>query len=91
MRSNLNWAGHVNYMVKKAWKALHFLLCILKKGKMSTKSLAYMTLVCPILECGAAYLDLYREGHIYVLDRLQKKVAKFAHYTYHELGNIVAA
>jgi hypothetical protein len=89
--SDLNWADHVEYTVKKAWKALHFIMCILKKGQMSTKSLAYMSLVCLILECGAACLDLYREGHIHALDRLQKKVAKFAHYTYNELGNIVAA
>jgi hypothetical protein len=24
LRSNLSWADHVNYTVKKAWKALHF-------------------------------------------------------------------
>jgi len=30
LRSDLNCADYVNYMVKKAWKALHFLLPILK-------------------------------------------------------------
>jgi len=25
LRSNLNWADHVNYTVKKAWKALYFI------------------------------------------------------------------
>ena len=30
--SNLNWADHVNYTLRKAWKALHFLMPILKKG-----------------------------------------------------------
>jgi len=76
--SHLSWTDHVNGMVKKAWKALHFLMCILKKGNSSTKSLAYMTLVHPILEYGAACWDPYREGQIHALDRLQKKVAKFA-------------
>jgi len=66
-------------MVKKAWKALHFIMHILKKGKSSTKSLAYMTLLCPMLECGAVCWDLYREGH--ALDRVQKKAAKFAYHT----------
>ena len=47
----------------------------------STKSLAYMSLVHPILEYGAPCWDLYREGQITVLDRVQKKVAKFAHQT----------
>jgi hypothetical protein len=30
--SNLNWADHVNYTLPKAWKALHFIMLILKKG-----------------------------------------------------------
>jgi len=60
-------------MVKKGWKALHFIISILKKGNNSTKSLAYMTLVHPILEYGAACWDLYREGQIHTLDRVQKE------------------
>jgi len=31
--SDLSWADQANYMVKKAWKALHFTMRILKKGK----------------------------------------------------------
>ena len=31
-RSDLSWADHVNYTVKKARKALHFIVRILKKG-----------------------------------------------------------
>jgi len=40
-----------------------------------------MSLVRPILEYGAACWDPYREGQISALDRVQKKAAKFAHYT----------
>jgi hypothetical protein len=54
---------------------------ILKKGNSNNKSLAYMTLVCPILEYEAACWDLYREGQIHTLDRVQKKAAKFAYHT----------
>ena len=79
--SDLSWADQVNYTVKKAWRALHFTMRILKKGNSNTKSLAYMSLVCPILEYGAACWDPYRERQIIVLDRVQKKVAKFAHHT----------
>jgi len=60
-RTDLNWAAHVNYTVKKAWNALHFIMRILKKGNSSTKSLAYTTLVRPILEYGVACWDPYRE------------------------------
>jgi hypothetical protein len=67
-------------MMKKAWKALHFTMRILKKGNSNTKSLAYTSLVRQILEYGAACWDPYREGQINALDRVQKKVTKFAHH-----------
>jgi hypothetical protein len=54
---------------------------ILKKGNNNTKSLAYTSLVRPILEYGAACWDPYREGQINALDRVQKKAAKFANHT----------
>ena len=46
LRSDLSWADQVNYTVKKAWKALHFTMRILKKGNSNTKSLA----LCPMLQ-----------------------------------------
>ena len=80
LRSDLSWADQVNYTVKKAWKALHFTMQILKKGNSNTKSLAYMSLVCPIFEYGAACCVPYREAQISALDRVQKKAVKFAHH-----------
>jgi len=44
----------VNYTVQKAWKALHIVMRVLKKGNRNTKSLAYTSLVRPILEYGSA-------------------------------------
>jgi len=32
IRSDLNWADNVNYTLRKARKALHFIMRILKKG-----------------------------------------------------------
>ena len=66
---------------EKAWNALHFIMRILKKGNSSTKSLAYTTLVCPILEYGTACWDPYREGRYIALGRVHKKAAKFAYHT----------
>jgi hypothetical protein len=37
LHSHLSWADQVNYMVKKAWKVLHFTMHILKKGKVTLK------------------------------------------------------
>jgi hypothetical protein len=36
LRGDLSWADQVNYTVKKAWKALHFAMRILKKGNRNT-------------------------------------------------------
>ena len=57
IRSDLNWADHVNYTLRKAWKGLNFIMRILKKGNNDTKRLAYMALVRPILEYGAVCWD----------------------------------
>lgn len=81
LSSDLSWSDQVNYTVKKAWKALHFTMRILKKANSNTRSLAYRSLVRPILEYGTACWDPYREGQIRALDRVQSKAARFAHNT----------
>jgi hypothetical protein len=37
MLSNLNWADQVNHTVRKAWRALHFVMRVVKKGNNNTK------------------------------------------------------
>jgi hypothetical protein len=80
IRSDLSWADQVNHMVQKAWRALHFVMHVVKKGNNNTKNIAYKSLVCPILEYGAACWDPYRECQINALDHVQNKAAKFAHH-----------
>jgi hypothetical protein len=79
--SDLSWVDQVNFTVKKAWKALHFTMRILKKESSNTKSLPFMSLVRPIFEYWAASCDPHREGQISATDRVQMKVAKFAYHT----------
>jgi len=81
LRSELSWADHVNLTVNKAWKAIHFTMRVPKRGNSCTIRLAHTTPVGSILENGAAYLEPYNERQIHALDRVQKKAAKFAHYT----------
>jgi hypothetical protein len=76
--SNLNWPDHVNCTLRKAWKALHFVMRILKKANSNMKLLAYKALVRPILEYGAVCWDPYREGPVGASDCLQKRAVKFA-------------
>jgi len=78
LRSDLNWVDQVNYTAQKAWKALHFVLHVLKKGNRNTKCLAYTLLLHPILEYGSACWDPCREGQINALGRVKKRAARFA-------------
>jgi hypothetical protein len=38
LRSDLNWADHLNYRVKKAWKALHIIMRKVMNGNNNTKT-----------------------------------------------------
>jgi len=48
-------------------------VCVLKTVNRNTKSLAYTSLVRPILEYGAACWDPCTEGQINALDQVQRK------------------
>ena len=57
IRSNPNWADHINYTLRKAWKRLLFIMLILKMGNNNIKRLANAALVRPILQYGAMCWD----------------------------------
>jgi hypothetical protein len=65
--SDLSWANQVNNTVQKAWRTLHFVMRIVKKGNKNMKSIAYKSLVRLILEHWAACWGPYRECQINVL------------------------
>lgn len=77
LNEDLGWAEQVNYVVKRAWKALHFVTRVLKKGSGRSRELGYISLVRPILEYGSVCWDPYRLGQIKSLEKVQKYAAKF--------------
>jgi hypothetical protein len=81
LQSDLNWVDQVNYTVQKAWKAVHFVMRVLKIGNTNTESLAYTSSVRPVLEYGTACWDPCIEGQINALDRVQKKAVQFINHT----------
>jgi len=81
LKRRLKLGGSSQLHGEKDLENINFTKRILKKGNTSTKRLAYMSLVRPILEYGAACWDPYREGQISALDRVKKKAAKFSHHT----------
>ena len=54
--SHLILADQVNYTAQKAWKALEFIMRVLKR-EIVKEILAYMSLVLPILEYGVSCWD----------------------------------
>jgi hypothetical protein len=64
--------GGLSKLHRKKHERLYFVMRVLGKGNRSTKSLAYTSLLCHILEYGSACWDPCREGQINVL---QKKAA----------------
>jgi len=55
------YAGLIRLITQyKVWKALYFIMCVLKKGNSNTKILAYMSLGRPILERAAMCWYPYR-------------------------------
>jgi len=77
LHKNIKCAFSESQPLQKAWKALHFIMHILKKGKNNMKHLASTALLRPILEYGAVCWDPYGEGQVSTLDQVQKRAAKF--------------
>ena len=81
IRSDLNWADHVNYTLRTVCKALHLIMRVYKKGNNIIKRLNYTVLVTSIPACRAVYCDPYREIQVSVLNRVQRRAAKFENNT----------
>jgi len=54
--------------VQKAWKALHFVMRVIKQGNRNTKRFAYTSFGHPVIEYGAACWDHVRK----ISDRKQR-------------------
>ncbi|KAJ4450855.1 hypothetical protein ANN_02286 [Periplaneta americana] len=61
----------------KAWRALHFIMRILRKASPKSREIAYLTLVRPLKEYGTTCWDPYRIYQINSLERIQYRAAKF--------------
>ena len=60
LRKSLGWDTQVNNATRKTWKALHFVMRVLKKENAKSKEIPYKSLVRPIVEYGASCWDPYR-------------------------------
>ncbi|KAJ4442206.1 hypothetical protein ANN_12072 [Periplaneta americana] len=75
--SDLGWGEHVTDTAGKAWRALHFVMRVLRKGSDKSKEIAYKSLVRPVTVYGAACWDPYRLEHIKTLEKIKKRALKY--------------
>ncbi|KAJ4452158.1 hypothetical protein ANN_03676 [Periplaneta americana] len=77
LSNKLGWEEQIINSTKKASKALHFSMRILKKSNRRSNELAYKTLVRPIMEYGAVGWDPYRRNQIDSIEKVQRRAAKY--------------
>ena len=80
--NTLNWTTQRNSVVKKAQQTLGVIRRNLNKCPTHIKSIAYTTLVRPILEYASASWDPHCLKHIKTLERIQRQAARFCTQNY---------
>ena len=72
----------VNYTAQKAWKALHFVMRVLRKGKRNTKMFSLHTsLVLRFSNMGLYTGNQAEKDRINALDLVQKRAVQFTNHT----------
>ncbi len=74
---DLKWSAHINNITKKANSALSFLRRNLKRCPASCRRSAYLALVRPLLEYGAAVWNPYLQKDIEKIECIQRNAARF--------------
>ena len=77
-----NWTTQCNSVAKKAQQTLGVIRRNLNKCPTHIKSIAYTTLVRPILEYASASWDPHCLKHIKTLERIQRQAARFCTQNY---------
>ena len=75
--SDLNWGTHVSNICKKANQTLGFLHRNLHISSRSIKERAYKSLVRPQLEYSSTVWDPYQQGHIDMIEKVQRRAARY--------------
>ena len=80
--NTLNWTAQCNLVARKAQQTLEVIRRNLNKCPTHIKSIAYTTLVRPILEYASASWDPHCLKHIKTLERIQRQAARFCTHNY---------
>ena len=80
--NTLNWTAQCNSVARKSQQTLGVIKRNLNKCPTHIKSIAYTTLVRPILEYASASWDPHCLKHIKTLERVQRQAARFCTHNY---------
>ena len=81
----MTFTSHINNIVSKASKVLNFLKRNLHK---LIKATAYISLVGPILEYANSVWDPYQYNKVYIIDRIQRRVAHWSLCNYDRYSSV---
>ncbi|KAK2186297.1 hypothetical protein NP493_206g01003 [Ridgeia piscesae] len=76
--NTINWTAQCNSVARKAQQTIGVIRRNLNKCPTHIKSIAYTTLVRPILEYASASWDPHCLKHIKTLERIQRQAARFS-------------
>ena len=82
--SDLRWHKHVSCTAAKATRTLNFVRRNIYSCTKEAKQLAYVSLVRPLLEYGAAAWDPHTQKDIKILEGVQKRAARFVFRDYRQ-------
>src|SRR5271156_5891116 len=82
------WREHLDGVAAKANRILGMLRRNIRECPIDTKSLAYKSLVLPILEYETAAWDPYRGTDVQKLEQIQRRAARFVHGDYRRTSSV---
>jgi hypothetical protein len=88
LRTDLEWAEHIDSITKKASKALGFLRRNLKVASNELREKAYLTFVRPLLEYSSSVWDPHKGGCIKKMENIQRRAARFVLNRYHRRASV---
>ena len=86
--SDLRWNKQVDEVCAKANRTLAFLRRNLRIKSPKLKTMAYFTLVRPIIEYAAPVWDPYTQRNIYKIEMVQRRAARFVCGRYHNTSSV---
>jgi len=90
LSEDLSWNTHIDQSVKKANSRLNFVRRNLRSASEHTKTVAYQTLVRPLVEYASVVWDPHYVTQIKKLEMVQRSAARFVCNRYHNTSSVTS-